>query len=141
MTGLPRAELLVFPLDQLFWSADDTGLEHLGRALHTTQTFHSKEGYFLRGGTDGRWIPVNLTLTRLHTEKGRLGLVLARDISERVQAEERLRLANATLEKDVQERTAELARLNAMLREEVAEHERDAVALRDSEERFRGHPA
>jgi len=138
MTGLPRAELLRLPLDQLFRSDADAGLAHLQRALHTTQTFHSQEGYFLRRGTDGPWIPVNLTLTRLHTERGQLGLVLARDVTERVEAEERLRLANATLERRVQERTAELARVNETLRNEVADHERATAALRDTEERFRG---
>ncbi len=138
MTGLPRAELLSLPLDRLFRSAADGGLAHLRRALHTTQTFHSQEGYFLRRGADGAWTPVNLTLTRLHAGRGPLGLVLARDVTERVEAEERLRLANATLERRVQERTAELARVNETLRAEVAGHERAAAALRDSEERFRG---
>src|SRR5207244_11746758 len=99
MTGTPRGELLQMPLDQLFRSDGDDGLAHLRRALHTTQTFHSQEGYFLYRRPDRVWVPVNLTLTRLHTERGQLGLVLARDVTERVRAEEALRLANATLDR------------------------------------------
>jgi two-component system, cell cycle sensor histidine kinase and response regulator CckA len=137
MTGLPRAELLRIPLTQLFRSDSDDGLTHLQWALHTTQTFHSQEGYFLRRGTNGTWIPVNLTLTRLHTERGQLGLVLARDVTERVQAEEQLRSANAELEHRVQEKTADLVRANEALRAEIAERAGAQEALREREELYR----
>jgi two-component system, cell cycle sensor histidine kinase and response regulator CckA len=137
LTGLQRAELMTIRLGELLRSDGDEGLASLKRALHSTQTFHSREGYSLRRERDGAWIPVNLTLTRLHTEQGPLGLVLARDISDRIQAEEELRLANALLERRVQERTAELARVNEALQSQVAERDRAVEALRDSEERFR----
>jgi PAS domain S-box-containing protein len=137
MTGLTRAELLRLPLDQLFRSDDSAGLAHLRRALCTTQTFHSREGYYLRRGTDEAWTPVNLTLTRLHTEGEPLGLVLARDVTKRVEAAEQLRLANAELERRVQEKTADLARANDALRAEVVEHQRAEVALREREELYR----
>jgi two-component system, cell cycle sensor histidine kinase and response regulator CckA len=130
LTGLPRQELMTQPLGRLFRSDGDGGLAHLQRALHTTQTFHSQEGYHLRRGQGAVWTPVNLTLTRLHTENRPLGLILARDISERIQAAERLRLTNAELEARVRDRTADLARANDMLRLEIAEHTRAAEALR-----------
>jgi PAS domain S-box-containing protein len=115
LTGLSRDELVHLPLSQLFRSEGDEGVSRLQRALYTTQTFHSQEGYFLRCGRDAVWTPVNLTLARLHTERRPLGLVLARDITARKLAEEKLRLANADLERRVQERTADLARVNEAL--------------------------
>jgi PAS domain S-box-containing protein len=136
LTGLPRNELLRLDLGQLFRSDGDEGLAHLRQALALTRTFHSQEGYFLRRGRGAGWMPVNLTLTRLHTESRPLGLVLARDVTERHQAEERLRQANAELERRVQERTAELAQLNATLRGEVAEHKKVTEALRQAQQRL-----
>lgn len=138
ITGLSRLDLLRLPLDTLFRSDNDRALAQLQHALHTTQTLHSQEGYHLRCGADQTWIPVNLTITRLFSERGQFGLVLARDISERIRAEESLRLANANLESKVQERTAELARINEVLRAQIGRHEQAEAALRESEERFRG---
>ncbi len=137
LTRLGRAELLQLTLEELLRSDSDNGLPQLRRALHTTQTFHSQEGYFLLCRSDDGWIPVNLTLTRLHMEQGELGLIMARDDTKRLRAEEKLRLANARLEEHVQERTTELKLVNTALREEIAKHERSLAALRDSEERFR----
>ena len=50
LTGLHREELLRLPLIQLFHSQKDEHLARLLRALCTTQTFHSQEGYLLRRG-------------------------------------------------------------------------------------------
>lgn len=116
MTRSARWELLRLRLDDLIRSDGDNGLAHLRRALQTTQTFHSQEGYVLHRPPDGLWIPVNLTITRLHTEQGQLGLILARDVTERVQAEQRLRLAYDALDKANRTKDRFLATMSHELR-------------------------
>ncbi len=56
---------------------------------------------------------------------------------DRKQMESELRKARDELEKRVEERTAELVLTNRRLEQEIAEHNRAAEALRESEERFR----
>jgi PAS domain S-box-containing protein len=52
-------------------------------------------------------------------------------------SEEKLRLAQETLESRVRERTAELSRMNESLKVEIAEREHAEKALRESEEKFK----
>ena len=59
--------------------------------------FHSQEGYFLRTRKDGLWVPVNLTVTRLHVQPQTLALITARDVRERHDAHARLERAEAEL--------------------------------------------
>ena len=60
-----------------------------------------------------------------------------RDITEHQVSDEALRHAHAELEQRVQERTAELVRINAQLEKEVAARKRMESRLRRSEEQFR----
>jgi PAS domain S-box-containing protein len=55
---------------------------------------------------------------------------------ERQRAEAALRAAYDQLDRRVEERTAELAESNTLLRQEIAEHQRAEEALRESEHRF-----
>jgi len=91
LTGRSRGSLLRLLVIQLLRSECDNAMPRLQRAMRSTQTFHSQESYSLRRGFADDWIPVNLTLTRLHTDRQPLALILARDITERKQAEESLK--------------------------------------------------
>ncbi|MFN6454906.1 MAG: PAS domain S-box protein [Nostoc sp. EfeVER01] len=59
------------------------------------------------------------------------------DITDRKQAEERLNSLLNQLESMVEERTAELTRINESLQTEITERQRIEEALRESEQRFR----
>jgi PAS domain S-box-containing protein len=82
MSGFSRTELLHLQITYLFRSEIQGGLQRLRHAYKKTGVFHSQEGFLLRHHQEEAWIPVNLTITRLHGEVKTLGLVMARDIRE-----------------------------------------------------------
>ena len=100
---------------------------------------------------DGVWKRVHLTFQPLVYNQGSLGVLivlrdtsrhweaeeaLKRELEQRQKAEDKLRLLNETLERRVNERTAELSRANAVLAQELRSREKVEQALRQSEERY-----
>jgi PAS domain S-box-containing protein len=82
LSGFGRSELLRLRITYLLRSEIQGGLQRLRHAYQKTGVFHSQEGFLLRHHREGLWIPVNLTVTRLHAEPKTLGVVTARDVRE-----------------------------------------------------------
>jgi len=73
---------------------------------------------------DGSLIPLGLSIGRMTLASARHFIVTLHDLTERKEHERQLKAAQEALEIRVQERTADLSRANAKLREEVAQHRR-----------------
>ncbi len=94
MTGLDRTAACAMRLEEVFSGASPDSFDRLIQALDKTGFFHSREGYFLRRPSRDP-LPVNLSVSRIHIQPETIGLVVARDISERKQAEEALKQVEA----------------------------------------------
>src|SRR5271155_1549147 len=82
LSGFSRQELLCMPATFLFRFEGRGGMHRLKNATEHTGVFHSQDGYFLRTRMEGVWVPVSLTIARLHVQPKTLGLVTARDVRE-----------------------------------------------------------
>ena len=97
LTGFSRPELLRMQATQLFRFGGQEGRQRMRRAAEATGVFHSQEGYYLRTREDNVWIPVNLTIARLHVKPKTLALMTARDIREQHDAHTQLKKVEAEL--------------------------------------------
>ncbi len=82
LTGYARSELLGFSAPHLFRFEAPGGAQRLRGAFTKTMVFHGQDGFLLRTKGDA-WVPVGLTVSRLHVAPKTLGLVIARDDRER----------------------------------------------------------
>ena len=94
MTGLEKDEACSMRLEDLFCTPGAGGLDAMTDALDRTGFFHSREGYELRRASKGD-LPVNVSVSRIHTLPEPVGLVVARDISDRKKAEDALKQVEA----------------------------------------------
>lgn len=97
LSGFARGELVGKESSYLFRFGGKGGKRRLREAASKTGVFHSQEGYFLRTHEDGVWLPVNITVTRLHVRPKTLALITARDVRERHEASARLQKMEAEL--------------------------------------------
>ncbi|MBW4491928.1 MAG: PAS domain S-box protein [Oscillatoria princeps RMCB-10] len=102
----------------------------------------AQEGRFEEEGvrvrSDGSEFWANVIVNALRDESGQLRgfSKVTRDITDRKQAQEALKQARDQLEKRVGERTTELSRSNALLKQEIEERTSVGAALRESRERL-----
>lgn len=97
LSNFTRKELLTMEVSYLFHSDARGAMLRLRRAFKETQFFHSQEDFVLRHRQAGLWIPVNLTVVRLHVQPRTLGLITARDIREQREAYAQVRKAETWL--------------------------------------------
>jgi PAS domain S-box-containing protein len=97
LSGLTRTQLLAQPVTYWFRFGGRGGTSRLRQAASESGVFHSQEGFFLRTSQDGVWVPVNLTVSRLHLKPKTLALVTARDIRDRHEALSQLQKAESEL--------------------------------------------
>jgi PAS domain S-box-containing protein len=98
LTGFHRQELVGSSSQTLFRYEvhASQSQKRLRDAFSKTVVFHGQDGYLLRSKHQG-WIPVTLTVSRLHLAQRTLGLLVARDDRERRCALQQLRQAEAEL--------------------------------------------
>ncbi len=99
LTGLPRGGLLDQPATYWFrYGAEGRGgNQRLRRAVSESGVFNAQDGFFLRTAADGVWIPVNLTVSRLHLRPKTLALITARDVRAQREAHARVEEAEREL--------------------------------------------
>ncbi len=81
LTGLAREVLVGSNVTELVQSEKQDA--DCFSTLQRTETFHSRAGFRLRTDSPDRWIPVSLTISRLHfSDSPPLGLVMLHDMRE-----------------------------------------------------------
>ncbi len=130
LSGFSDEELLGRPAAEFF------GEELVTFVLRTVRETGSYRGELMAPKADGTRVPIEISVFTILNDASEIVYYVAvgRDIAERKRAEEALQRAHDDLEKRVEARTAELARLNETLVSEVAERKQAEEALRRSHE-------
>jgi PAS domain S-box-containing protein len=112
------AEAMGRPLDQFIPERFRSGhQDHIGNFSRTRVTKRSMGalGAIFGLRTDGSEFPIEASISQLESDGRRVYTVILRDITERKQAEEKVRKLNEDLEQRVAERTAQLQAANKEL--------------------------
>ena len=116
--AIGRHIFLIIPEDRVVEENDVLARLRRGEKIDHFET--------VRQTKDGRRIPISLTVSPIRDATGTIvgASKVARDITERVLAQEAFRRAHEELEERVRERTAELSQANASLLREMEERTR-----------------
>ncbi len=96
LTGLSRDELIGRPMTYWFRFSGKGG-QRLRQAGSHSEIFHAQDGFLLRTGKGDGWVPVNITIARLHVQPKTLALITARDVREHREALAQLKAKEAEL--------------------------------------------
>jgi PAS domain S-box-containing protein len=97
LCGFTREELQRMPVTNLYRFEGQGGKQRLRQAAQQTGIFHGQLGFLLRTSRDGVWVPVSLTITRLHLKPKTLALITARDVREQRETHARVEKMEAEL--------------------------------------------
>ena len=136
LTGLRWRELRGCRLDEFIHSTQDHRITRMLSAVRHTGFFHSQEEFSLTR-RDDRPLPINISVSRIHTPSGPIGMLVARDISERKDAENTVRKFNQQLQAQVHLQTEELRTANEELRREIHRRESAQQKLQQTNARLR----
>jgi two-component system NtrC family sensor kinase len=91
LSGFSRPELLKMPVTWLYRYEGRSSQQQIQRHAQNSGLFHNQDGFELRTRDSTGWIPVNLTITRLHVQPKTLALITARDVREQRAAHDRVK--------------------------------------------------
>lgn len=86
LTAFSKKELVGSLVTKFLIASTEKANDDLLGAFQNTTFFHSREDFQLRT-QDARTLAVNVSVSRIHTDNSPLGLIVVRDITERVMAE------------------------------------------------------
>ncbi len=130
MLGLPIQKIIGTKLDPYVVFSE--GREQLMELINEIRDFGAAKGEFLIKRDDGTLLPVNVSLNRVSFEDFDGVCAVISDLSEQKRVEEELRRHRTDLEMLVNKRTADLARTNDELQQEIIERRRMEDELRRS---------
>lgn len=97
LTAFSKRELVGSPVDKFLKGLTEKANEDLNNAFQNTTFFHSREDFELLA-KDAKQLAVNVSVSRIHTDSSPLGLIVVRDVTQRVMAEQLREGQNQVLE-------------------------------------------
>jgi len=137
MLGVERRRLIGGPFSQFINRNDQNVFYYHRNKLIETRTKQTCELRIVKRGASQ--FHAQMECIPVLDENGTLGQIrgAVTDITDRKEAEEMLRKSHHELERRVEERTAELLKVNEQLKSEIEERKQAEEALREGEQQYR----